>query len=427
MTRTHHVLALAVLALSALALCAAPTLAQRNRPPANDGPSLRVPADMKRYETKYYVMFTDITEDEAREAAIRMTKMAEEYHARTQDFSGAIRQKFPFYLFREASDYYASGAMKGSAGVFDGSTLRAIAGEKVGGRTWHVVQHEGFHQFAHAVIGTGTMPMWANEGLAEYFGEAVFTGDGFVSGVMPPFRVKRLKRAVEGDAIRPVSEMMRLSNAQWNGELNIANYDQAWAMVQFLAHGDGGKYQKAFSRFMGAIGGGQDAARAWAANFGNDAGASGFEREFKRWITELDDNPTADKYCEGTVAKLTSFLARASIAGQKFESLDAYVAAAKAGDVKGAKDDWLPPALLDEAVREVEVFQKGGFEFALGSEPVGRNTQPTVTAKLPDGTVLTGRYKVRGGKVDSVSVDRPAPAKKPTTPTTPTTPKKEPK
>ena len=35
----------------------------------------------------------------------------------------------------------------------------------VGSRTWHVVQHEGFHQFVFAVI-RGEIPTWVNEGLA---------------------------------------------------------------------------------------------------------------------------------------------------------------------------------------------------------------------------------------------------------------------
>ena len=69
-----------------------------------------------------------------------MTRMAEEYHDRTKDFSGAIRQKFPFYLFREAQDYFDAGGLPGSAGVFmvrgDEAKLMAIAGEKSTNGTW---------------------------------------------------------------------------------------------------------------------------------------------------------------------------------------------------------------------------------------------------------------------------------------------------
>ena len=74
-------------------------------------------ADLKQYETRYYTIYTDLAPDVEREAAARMTRMAEEYHDRTRSFAGVIRHKFPFYLFRNEADYHAAGGMPGSAGV----------------------------------------------------------------------------------------------------------------------------------------------------------------------------------------------------------------------------------------------------------------------------------------------------------------------
>jgi len=149
-------------------------------PPAKSG--------MATYESRYYTIHTDLGPADEKEAEIRMTKMAEEYHARTVAFSGQVTQRLPFYLFRNADDYYAAGAPAGSAGAFivdaSGERLMAIAGEQTDAQTWHVVQHEGFHQFAHAVIH-GDLPMWVNEGIAEYFGEGLFTGDNFITGLVP--------------------------------------------------------------------------------------------------------------------------------------------------------------------------------------------------------------------------------------------------
>ena len=86
--------------------------------------------------------------------------------------------------------------MPGSAGVYmrsDGEPrLMGVAGELENAFTWHLIQHEGFHQFAAAVIG-GDRPVWVNEGLAEYFGEAIFTGDGFIAGIIPQWRLKRIR------------------------------------------------------------------------------------------------------------------------------------------------------------------------------------------------------------------------------------------
>src|SRR5439155_6138812 len=194
----------------------------------------RAEPQLQVYEGRYYVIHTDLTGDELREAELRMTKMAEEYRNRTRDFSGTIGHKFPFFLYREPDDYYAAGGMKGSAGYFDpnNDTLMAIAGEKTGSSTWYVIQHEGFHQFARAVIG-GELPVWVNEGLAEYFGEAIFTGDSFVTGIIPPQRLARGKKEIQGGQFRSIKEMMLLAHADWNADLSMANYDQAWSMVHF--------------------------------------------------------------------------------------------------------------------------------------------------------------------------------------------------
>jgi len=111
------------------------------------------------------------------------------------------------------------------------------------------VQHEGFHQFAHAVI-RGELPPWVNEGIAEYFGESIFTGDAFVTGIIPPFRLKRVQSEIQTNRFKSVKSMMLLSHQQWNSEMEIENYDQAWSMVHFLAQGENGRYQTAFVNFM---------------------------------------------------------------------------------------------------------------------------------------------------------------------------------
>ena len=145
----------------------------------------QVRASLPVYQSPYYVVHTDVEVDDAREAAIRMTKMFDEYRNRTKGFSGQIRQKLPFYLFKSADEYHAAGGPPDTGGVFTGDALLAyVRGSHPDAGTWHVVQHEGFHQFAAAVIG-GDMPVWVNEGMAEYFGEGVFTGDSLSPEAFP--------------------------------------------------------------------------------------------------------------------------------------------------------------------------------------------------------------------------------------------------
>src|SRR6186713_535893 len=91
--------------------------------PAAPAPQQQQPPEgLKRYEGRYYIINTDFTGDDLREADLRMTKMAEEYKKRTEGFSGAIGHKFPFFLFRDIEDYHRAGGMEGTAGVFNPNT-----------------------------------------------------------------------------------------------------------------------------------------------------------------------------------------------------------------------------------------------------------------------------------------------------------------
>jgi hypothetical protein len=351
---------------------------------------------MKSAESRYYIIHTDLAPDNAREAAIRMTRMAEEYHARTADFSGTIREKLLFFLFNQQDDYFQAGGMPGTAGVFNGQVLMACAYDHIDEQLWHTVQHEGFHQFARAVIG-GQIPIWVNEGLAEYFGEAVFTGDSFVTGVIPQSRLERVRKTIKENGFKSIRGMMTLSHAEWNNQMSMENYDQGWSMVHFLAHGDGGKYQKAFSGFMIEIGRNVKWQTAWQNNFGD---AVGFEEKWKAWWTTLPDNPTLDLYGKATAATLTSYFARANAQKQTFDSYNEFVSTAAEGKLKLHPDDWLPQPLLIEAL---DRSQKVG-EWTIVNQ--AGNKSPLLVLTMKDGTRIVGSFTVKGGgRVGTVSVD----------------------
>ena len=145
--------------------------------------------DLQMYETPYYLIHTDLDEPVAVEAVVRLRRLAPALRQRSRElgFTGAIRPRLPVYLFRDRADYLATGAPPESAGAFLEDRLVAVATDRAGGPAWHVVQHEAFHQFAAAVNGP-ELPGWVTEGLGEYFGESLFTGDGYVTGAIPAWR-----------------------------------------------------------------------------------------------------------------------------------------------------------------------------------------------------------------------------------------------
>ena len=361
--------------------------------------------DLVTYDSKYYTVHTDVGDQGAREAILRMSRMADEYRDRTRGFSGTIKGKFPFYLYTNAADYYAAGGMPGTAGVFAGSSdgtgkLMAIAGRNLTADTWHTVQHEGFHQFAHAVIG-GHIPTWLNEGLAEYFGEGVYTGDGFVVGVIPPWRLQRLQGEIRDDQLKDVRAIMVVTGDQWARELNIRNYDQAWSMVHFLVHADDGRYAPALSQCIREISAGKTFETAWADSIGS---TDGFQEKWKAYWLAQPRNPTAALYRRATVATLTSFLARATAQRQSFADVKAFATAAAAEDgLKMSPDDWLPRSLLTDALRAGQLDDDKTLpKWELKPAP---NRQPTLSVTTVDGTRLTGWFTLAGSHVAAVNVE----------------------
>lgn len=349
---------------------------------------------MQKHESKYYEIYTDLEGDALKDADARITAMAETYYKRTRGFSGTINRRMPFYLFRHERDYYKMGGMPGSAGMYNGQALMAIAGREITDATWHTIQHEGFHQFVDRVIG-GQIPVWVNEGLAEYFGEALFTGDRYVTGVIPPERLARLRAWIANGNVVSVSDMMRMPHHSWNEQLSIVNYDQAWSMVHFLAHGDNGKYQKAFEAFLRAVSKGQDWQSAWKRNFGADTQA--FERKWREYWSAQDSQASADVYAEAACEILTGYYARAFAQRQHFTTFEAFLAEAKAGTLKAHAKDWLPGTLLADGLGYMDKF---AATWSLG----GGRSKNQMVCDLGDGTRVIGTFRLGSGRVESVSV-----------------------
>jgi hypothetical protein len=348
--------------------------------------------ELPTYPTRYYIIHTDLDRDGVREAVMRMTHMAEEYRRRTSDFAGTIDRRMDFYLFKNHDDCLATGAPKGSAGYFDGTKLVALAGD-LGPRTWHTVQHEGFHQFARFMI-RGDMPAWLNEGLAEYFAEGAFTGDEFITGLIPQARLDRIQKALKQEQFKPINDLMSLSLDEWNSQLAVLNYDQGWTLVQFLAHGENAKYQPQFQHFIGGIGNELPWEFAWRQELGDP---KEIEKPWRDYWANLPANPTVDLYAQANVSTLASFFGRALARGQRFADFGQFLLAAKQKQLQSDPAEWLPPSLLSDALEQQAKLSSHGFEYAIERRP--GEARPQIACKLPDGRKAVGRFTVAGGKL----------------------------
>jgi hypothetical protein len=359
---------------------------------AHAGLEDHLPEGMTRYEGPYHVLYTDVDKPVVREAVFRLKAMAEEYHRRTKGFSGTIRRRLPFVLFKSGEDYKKMGMPEGSAGAFTGRVLLATYR---GQTTWRIVQHEGFHQFVHSVI-RGEIPIWVNEGLAEYFGEGIWTGDGMVTGVVPPARLARLREHIREKRLLPTAAMLKMSHREWNAKLSGRNYDQAWSMVHFLVHADDGKYRKAFSSFINDLSRGLDWQDAYRRRFGSDTEA--FEEAYSKWWIDLPEDHSHRAQREAVVQTLTSYLARARALGQSHESAEAFFEAVEKGKVQVDPSQklrlWLPNSLGQRAVKQARKLSTWTLDSPEGG-------LASLTLRTDDGIDYEGSFRLlRNGSVE---------------------------
>lgn len=375
------------------------------------------PARLRIVRTGFYELHTDVSEIEAREAAVRMDAIAVEFLRQTNDLKRSPPPPFmQFKLFRRIEDYEAAGGTPGSGGQFDQRTgeLMAVAGQQLNARTWHRVQHEAFHQFAHHTLGT-ELPPWLSEGLAEYFAESAFTGDALVNALIPEKRRQRVVAAMDGEFVA-IERMMFMTADQWNEDLARRNYDQAWSLVLYLLHGDNGRHAAQFNQFLLLCSQGRGWQQAWKETFGT---IEGLERGWVKWWRQLPENPTQQGYREATARTLTSFWARAAAQGQAIRDFDDFVRLGEAGQLAFDDRQWLPPSLLKQALDDAALCVEDGGAWTIRRivpRTIQREGRPGISAiarggdeeelvlLMPDGTAYRGRFAVDQRRVSAVQV-----------------------
>jgi hypothetical protein len=149
---------------------------------------------------------------------------------------------------------------------------------------------------------------------------------------------------------------------------------------------------------MKLIGKGTPWPNAWKQTFGD---AVGFEQKWKDYWLNLPDNPTSDLYAQAVTEIFTSFLARATAQKQTFDNFDEFLRVAQAGSIKTGQtiDDWLPPKLLQEAVKAVP---HAPVKWEMTHSP---GKPPQISAELADGTRMTGTFLIAAGHATKVTVD----------------------
>jgi hypothetical protein len=255
-------------------------------------------------ETPHYVIKTDQGPDAAQLIAAHQEALFAELYTRLAGTKpGIITIPRASLLVVSSKEKYMSlmgPDAKGSQGQYiSGKNQLAAWGSKEDmDQILETLRHEGTHQLVLSLVG-GKCPVWLNEGLAEFFERAQFTGGQFQVGQAPVFLVNDLKKALEEDRFVPITKMLGMTYESWQTMVKdqskeaCTHYAEAWAMVHFLQGGDNGKYRGPFIQYIWHISRGRESEDAWKMAFGG--GVAAFEKRLREYIKDLQ--PTGGLGC----------------------------------------------------------------------------------------------------------------------------------
>jgi tetratricopeptide (TPR) repeat protein len=142
-----------------------------------------------------------------------------------------------------------------------------------------------FHEYVHLYLRDSHpgVPVWLNEGLAEFYGSLAHANNEAVLGVPIPFYMRLLD---QGELIH-LSDLFSInSDSPHYNERDKSGifYAESWALVHYLMLGDGGRRQLQFKTFLDRVSSGDETAKVIESVFGLTLEA--LEKEFLAYLTK---------------------------------------------------------------------------------------------------------------------------------------------
>jgi tetratricopeptide (TPR) repeat protein len=228
--------------------------------------------------TRHLVIETDLAADDAR-------SVAEQYEAAYCELAAVVipgaegpPERTEVVLFRNEDEFHATlGRWQAGGFFFDQGPLDlerhptvVMPHPRYGEGDRITLLHELTHRLVNHVYGT--MPVWLNEGLAQYF-STLRIRDGEVWLGEP-----LLFRAYTADVLPTVPALLAMDRLHLEGrdlpddyrraDQMVNNYIAAWALVHFFRNGPDA-YRARFQHFVSAMNRGMRAKDAWGSSFGD--------------------------------------------------------------------------------------------------------------------------------------------------------------
>ncbi len=254
----------------------------------------------ERIKGRHYTLVFDTDRDVAQRVSRHMDAVHEEYTKRFSTFGVRNARPMTLYLFQTNRGYieflgsHGFNAANTGGLFFVGDDIQGVATYIEGqseSRILEVLQHEAFHLFAFLRIHRD-LPVWIDEGIAEWFGASYMVKNRLITGVAPSRPLLNVKQAIRNNTHFPLTELVNMTSEEWGRVVNSGSaktslmYDQAWSLTHFLIEGDRGKYARLFMQYLQDLRNGVQPPRAFEAAFGKDTDA--LEKAWKDFILDLE-------------------------------------------------------------------------------------------------------------------------------------------
>jgi hypothetical protein len=352
---------------------------------------LHVRASAADFESTYYNIHTDIPRAAAKEAYVRLDRMYEEMSRFFVDVPLKGEGKLHAVLFSNRRDYLRAGGLSFADGCYkrnDKALLVCFTMTSV----WHGVQHEATHQFAHEKLGA-KFPVWFNEGIACYFGDAIYTGDSYLLGSRNEAELIRLEIERNNKMfLMNWPRLFAMDQTEWNRIYRGELYDEAWSITHFLME-SGEARRKLTMEFIGKA---CQSETAWRDVFGDNNEKLGNE-----WLAFWKTAKNNEVECVRKrilLVLLSGFARVRSPEGKYLPDLESYFRAAEKNQIRfiDSPTFWFPETLLRAAVTERDKSAKWTLSF-------DAEQRPQILAEFNDGTKYQSSY-TKGVQLDRTIV-----------------------
>ena len=258
------------------------------------------------YRSKHYRIFTTLSRAQTQPYGRHMDALHEQYLKRFRGLNDKQFEPMPLYLFKTEAQYKRFLAEHEIDGTHSGGMF-FVTHQLEGLATWvhrdnrrktyEVLQHEGFHQFAWHAFGP-RLPVWLNEGLAQYFEDAVLIDGRMSLGLADSAKIGAIRSALKERRLQPMTTLLDLTNERWAKQLqhdpshSSLGYAQAWSLTYFLVHAQNGAHKAKLLDYLKRLSDGASPQTAERGAFGQ-SGFAGLIASWKRFAaTQQADEVT---------------------------------------------------------------------------------------------------------------------------------------